>query len=132
MRYAAALLMTAMLLVGCGGEPESTTVEGKVTFSGQPVVGLINFQPPQGKPLGGEVNADGSYKFQLPPGEYKVRIQPDMSQTGPKEGEPVSQAAAPAKVIQPILPPKYAGFDTSELKATIGAESPQQLDFTLP
>ena len=46
-------------LAGCGGDGDGATVQGSVTFDGQPVEkGYINFFPADGKgrPAGGEIN----------------------------------------------------------------------------
>ncbi|HEX6961089.1 MAG TPA: hypothetical protein VF175_04430, partial [Lacipirellula sp.] len=63
------------LLFGCGGGEPVTEVHGTITFNGKPVTaGLINFQAEGGQPLGGEIQSDGTYRYELPPGEYQVRI----------------------------------------------------------
>jgi hypothetical protein len=125
----ALLLTIAALAVGCGeGGGDTTTVRGKVTYSGAPVTsGLINFQAAGAKPLGGEIGADGSYEFDLPPGEYTVRIDtPPPMPAGYKEGDPLPKLA-PRQV-----PEKYSLYDTSGLTVTVGTDSPQQQDFALP
>jgi hypothetical protein len=121
-------LVAGTLSVGCGGGPNTTTVQGKITYKGVPVTfGIINFQPAGGKPLGGEIMADGNYEFDLPPGEYQVRIDsPPEMPPGYKEGDP------PPKLGPRQLPANYANYATSGLTATVGTESPQQLDFSLP
>ena len=136
-RGAAALLplriLWLMLLLlaptsGCSEGVKTTTVKGSITFNKAPVTfGLINFKPSQGQPLGGEIKLDGTYQFELPAGEYQVRIDsPPKMPEGYKEGDPLPNL--PARQV----PPQYANFATSGLTATIGAQSPQQLDFALP
>ncbi len=117
------------LLPGCGRSAKTTTVTGNITFKGQPVSsGLINFQPAGGKTLGGPIKADGAYEFQLPPGEYKVRIDaPPAIPASYKEGDPLP------KLGPRLVPEKYADFNGSGLTASIKDQSePQSLDFPLP
>ncbi len=125
-----ALAAACLLLVGCGGE-SVTDVQGNITYNGKPVTfGLINFKPATGQPLGGAIQPNGTYSFELPPGEYQVRIEsPDPEMAGYKEGDP---PPTPGKQPQGQVPPEFANYDTSGLTATIGTDSPQQLDFTLP
>ena len=115
-------------LIGCGSNSGDTTVTGKITYKGNPVrTGVINFLAPGGRPLGGGIGTDGGYSFELPPGEYQVRIDttPSMPE-GWKEGDP------PPK-IQRQVPEKFANFSNSGLTLTVtGKESQQTADFKLP
>jgi hypothetical protein len=126
------------LLTGCGGE-STTTVQGTITFNDQPVTtGLINFMPSQGKPFGGAIQSDGTYSYDMPPGEYKVRIDsPPPTPAGLQEGSAVtsnapSPQAASGRPGQGQVPAQFASYDTSGLTLTVGSESPQQHDFKLP
>ena len=128
-RVVATGVLLGLPLVGCGGANETTTVRGMISAGGAPVThGLINFVAPEGRPLGGGVSPDGRYEFQLPPGEYKVRIDvPPAIPDGWKEGDP-----APKLGPRPV-PEKYASFATSGLSATVKDQSePQTIDFALP
>jgi hypothetical protein len=118
----------AALAPGCDDGVATTTVRGKISYNNNPVTfGVINFKAAEGQPLGGEINPDGSYQFELPLGDYQVRIDsPPQMPAGYKEGDPLPQL--PPRQA----PARYANFATSGLTATIGAESPQQLDFALP
>ncbi len=122
------IVSLAPLLFGCGGGPDTTTVRGKVTYKGAPVTyGLINFSTGSGQPIGGTIQPDGSYEYQLPPGEYRVRVDaPEKVPEAYKEGDP-QPPPSPR-----LVPEKFADFEASGLTATIGGESPQQLDFKLP
>jgi hypothetical protein len=126
-----------LLLSGCGGGEEVTTLQGKVTYKGQPVTaGLINFMVEGGRPQGGGIQSDGSYQFDLPPGDYKIRIDtPRPNAAGSAESSAVTgaaaqTAAAPASAV--TLPPEYAGFETSGLTVTVGSDSPQTHDIQIP
>lgn len=121
---APALALAALSLTGCGGD-SATTVHGKVTYKGQPVTsGLINFQLSGGKVYGGEIGSDGSYSYELPPGEYRVRIDAPGPRPPWKEGDPEP------KPTPRLAPEKYADYASSGLTATV-TDSSQQLDFPL-
>lgn len=116
-------------MAGCSGDgPETTAVQGKITIEGRPVThGLINFLAEGGRPVGGGIQPDGTYSFDIPPGQYRVRID-----AGPlipeswKEGEPMPNLGPR------LVPEKFASYEMSGLAASVGSESPQQLDFKLP
>lgn len=125
---ATVLATAAAMLLGCGGGASTTTVTGKISFEGKSAThGVINFVETGKRALGGPIAEDGTFKVELPPGEYQVRIEaPPRIPEGVKEGEPLPQ-------LEPrLIPAKYADFKSSGLKATIGEESPQQVDFALP
>lgn len=128
-----ALLSLLAISVGCGSSGSTTTVSGKITYNGRPVTtGLINFMVEGGRPLGGGIQPDGSFSFDLPPGNYKVRIDsPPPMAPGSVEGQPVAPTPA-GKPPQGQVPPKFANYDSSGLTLAVGADSPQQQDFTLP
>lgn len=123
----AAAAGACLLLSGCGQGAETTTVRGSVTYNGQPVTsGLINFMAEGARPLGGGVSPDGTYEFQLPPGEYKVRIDtPPAVPEGPQTTDAVQ--FGPRQV-----PEKYATYATSGLTATVNPGGEQTIDFALP
>lgn len=127
--------LLALVLPGCGKGPQTTAVEGKVSYKGSPITfGIINFQPATGQPLGGEIRSDGTYRFNLPPGEYKVRIDsPPQLPEGLKEGAQVQKGGVVAKAPVRLLPADYAQYGSSGLTATVKAQSEcQTIDFTLP
>ncbi len=109
--FALALLVT----VGCDQGPQLFEVRGTVQFRGQPVTyGVINFFPSDGgRALGGPLQSDGGYRFELPEGEYGVIINaPSPLPPGWKEGDPVPTG-------KPLVPPKYSRVRTSGLTATV-------------
>jgi len=135
---AIAILPALAMLAGCGGE-STTGVSGSVTFNGKPVTaGVINFLPSKGQPLGGALQPDGTFSFDLPPGEYKVRIDsPAPAAAGSQETSAVSSSIptpqpASGKPGEAQVPPQYASYETSGLTLTVGDESSQQHDFKLP
>lgn len=125
----AVLPLASVVLPGCSGAGDTTAVQGKVTYNGKSVTnGVINFRTQGAPPKGGVIKPDGTYSYDLPPGQYQVRIDtaPAMP-TGWKEGDP------PPKLPPRQVPEKYASYGTSGLTANItGEEDPQTVDFTLP
>jgi hypothetical protein len=119
-------LAVLILAVGCGGE-QVTTLSGAVTYKGKPVTsGLINFRSSDGKAtLGGPINSDGTYSFELPPGEYLVRIDAPGKMPPWEEGQPEPK---PGPREAPV---KYADYPSSGLKVTVSGDAPQQQDFEL-
>jgi hypothetical protein len=124
---AISVALGGLLLVGCGDGASTTTVQGKISYKGTPPVhGVINFAVAGQRPMGGFINPDGTFQVELPPGEYQVRIDsPPRIPDGVKEGDPLP------KLEPRLIPEKFADFESSGLTATIGSESPQQLDFLL-
>ena len=125
----ACAILLAAAAAGCSGDGPSTLVQGRVSFDGKPVAGgLINFQSAQGQPLGGPIQADGTFEFALPPGDYKVRIDtPGEVPPGWKEGDP------PPKLGPRQVPLRYARFSTSRLRLSVSGDvDTQQADFELP
>ena len=112
-RMLAVLLLAA--LSGCSSENgDAVVVRGAVTYGGAPVAGgLINFYPDTGKPRGGPLDADGTYEFELPPGEYRVAIrETTIVPPGWKEGDP-----PPEKTLG--VPEKYAQPGASGLTLSV-------------
>jgi hypothetical protein len=115
-----------LALAGCGGEA-TTTLSGNITYQGEPVPsGLINFRSADGtKTLGGAIESDGTYSFELPPGEYQVRIDAPGEMPPWQEGQPEPK---PGPRQAPI---KYADFSSSGLTVTVDSDGAQQQDFAL-
>ena len=115
----AASIAWAATCVGCGGSGLST-VEGKVTFEGEPVAeGSIVFEPADGigSAAGGLITG-GQYRLEgeagVPPGGKIVRITASR-----KTGNMVEPMPGARKVdeVLPYIPAKYN--QTSELTVDI-------------
>lgn len=130
MRRSAWALATALAaaLAGCGGEgiPKVGTlypVKGKVTLpDGKPLpeVKVIFSGPVTNNAVTG---SDGTFAFAgdsagLPAGDYKVYLE-------------VVKPKGSLKRPVDTFPQKYADEDTSDLKATVKAEGPNDFDFKL-
>jgi hypothetical protein len=85
-------------------------------------------------PATGAIGADGTFTLKTPsagdgavPGEYRVRIVPDDARLAPvKKGNAITRDLSKLP-----YPPKYLDADTSELVATIKAETNQLPPFKL-
>ena len=68
-------LFLLAVLVGCGGDDKGS-VEGTVTFDGQPVAsGTVTFVKTEGGLVReGAVITDGAFQAQVPPGRYKIEV----------------------------------------------------------
>lgn len=120
------VLLVCASMAGCGKSESGTKVRGKITYNGQPVTtGLINFLAAGSRPMGGAIQADGTYEFTLPAGEYQVRVDaPGQLQPAPAGQEPVMGPRA--------APEKFASFASSGLTASVVAQGePQTIDFDL-
>lgn len=124
-----AIAIAALTVAGCGGRSDTVTVVGRIAYDGAAVTsGVINFQPSHGQPLGGGISPEGTYSFELPPGEYRVRID-----APPPVPEDWKEGQLPPKLGPRLVPEKYSSFTSSGLTLTItGEEDPQTCDFQLP
>jgi hypothetical protein len=117
-RFAA--LLCCVALVGCGGS-SFPSVTGKVTLGGAPLSsGRLLFHPTTDGPLGtAQVQADGTFvahtgsQTGLPPGEYKVSVQPDISPMGP------------------MVPEQFRNPATTTLSVTVVDGSNPEFELTL-
>jgi len=120
--------LSLLACAGCGKESQTCTVSGAITFQGNPVTqGLINFMPENGRPEGGAIQADGTYRFELSPGKYLVRIDtPPSIPKGWKEGD------SPSLFGRRQIPMRYGSFQTSRLTLEIRPEESEKVaDYAL-
>ena len=124
------LLLTC---AGCGSD--LVTVEGKVTFDGQPVEkGSIVLEPAdgQGSTAGGEIK-DGEYVLSgdsaVQPGKKIVRITA-VRKTGRKlEAGPPSPPGTIVEEVERYIPPQYNRQSTLTCEVTAGGTN--EHDFPL-
>lgn len=117
-RSGAALCCIALL--GCGGS-SFPSVTGKVTLGGAPLSsGRLLFHPTTDGPLGtAQIQADGTFvahtgsQTGLPPGEYKVSVQPDLTPSGPMVPEQFKNPATTTLTV------KVVDGDNPEVELTL-------------
>lgn len=130
-------LFCLVLVVGCsagGRDEETATVEGKVTYKGDPVPEgsqLLFVNSSKGITMAFEVGADGSYSVpstaKLPSGPYSVAIGPKGEDDTGDDYESTmmgSPDAAPKKDTFPV-PEKFRSASTSEkeVELTVGSQT---------
>jgi hypothetical protein len=139
MRIARLNLLSAMcpiaaaltMYLGCSSD--QNTIEGAITFDGQPVErGSITFEPASGAgPSAGGTIENGRYKFDaegVTPGEMIVRIS-GVRPTGKKiEAGPPEPPGTLVDEVRPYIPAAYN--EQSTLKAQVKAGKVTQ-DFAL-
>lgn len=140
-----AALLTLVALAGC--DSSVSTVSGKVTYKGKPVVfGTVSVTGPDGMTRSGPIEPDGSFSVSgVGVGEGKVTVTslkpPDGSGGNAKRGgrdaggpdderDMQPEAAAPPEVVKnwfPI-PPKYGDPKQSGLTVQVGSGEPAVID----
>ncbi len=124
-----------LLLVGCGSGEPSGGVSGTVTYNSQPVNGATLFLYPANS--GGDakmtipVGQDGTFKSDVPVGDYKVVVQPNPGSSGfntkgmkPEELEKMKAQIEASKIPATIhIPPKYTKKESTDLTMTVGKGS---------
>jgi hypothetical protein len=129
------LLCTALLLLaGCGvpdRPPAVVAVSGKVVFpGGQPLPGgLITFHPKgPGKEAIAEIEKNGTFRLTswrkddgAMPGDYIVTVEPFTYKSGNPQQVPQGHR----------IPKPYWDEDTTQLRATVTAQGPNEFTFTV-
>lgn len=117
-----------IFVIGCGEGSNTFNVSGKVTYQGTAVEqGTINFRNAEGKLFGGGLQSGGEYEFDLPKGDYQVRIDaPAPMPVDWKEGDPLPTGT------KRLAPMRYANFDSSGLTTKVTEDaSSHSVDFEL-
>jgi hypothetical protein len=131
-----ALALTIPLAVGCGSG--SGTVNGKVTYKGQPLtMGTVTFMGTTGNPATAPINPDGTYKaVKVPLGQVKVGVAVPNTPAVPR-GRTMDPSkfggAKPPPEDGPkpvVIPTKYSSPDTSELSYDV-KKGDQTIDIDL-
>ncbi len=115
----AAVVLGTLVLVsglGCGSGDRPVSLQGKVTFQGQPVTeGTVQFNDEKtGHGAEVELGPAGSYQATLPAGTYAVVILPPLLNVESKNSPPDPQF----KKVRNI-PNKYRSTVTSGLTAAV-------------
>ncbi len=125
---AALLCITAGVAInfaGCQKSDGTIAVKGNVAFKGAPLnSGTLTFFPASGRAVGAAISS-GNYTAELAPGDYTVAISvaPELP-PGFKE----TDTPPPAKIV---LPETYTSRAKSTLKANVGQNQAEPIDFDL-
>ena len=120
LRFAALLVATLTLLVGCGGPTKKVvTVTGTVTYNGTPLkAGILKFQAPNGDYATGVIGPDGQFAItDVVPGEQKVAYMGGPMSSGGSDGT----AGNTSKAVS--VPAKFGDFETSGVTVTVSEKS---------
>lgn len=135
--------LSALLLVGlsgCGGEvsgqKDTASVQGTVTYQGQPLTtGTVFFVPAGGGPTAeGQIREDGTFELTTyeegdgaVPGQHGVMIhaEREMKAVLPEDEDPDNPPDPQ------LIPAKYSSVETSGLTATVTAEGENTVKFEL-
>lgn len=122
-RCGAAVLLVAILAVGCGGGPATGKLSGKVTVNGKPLPNGMIMLVVDGKANLIAGIQDGAYSIEkVPVGKASIGVretQPavDSPITKPEAGKPPITKTAPPP--SSMVPSKYERPETSGLSTTI-------------
>ncbi|MBA2116233.1 carboxypeptidase-like regulatory domain-containing protein [Bremerella alba] len=116
-----------LFLVGCGpAGPHMINVTGSVVLDGKPVQGgSISFEnTATGHAARGDIG-DGSYQLAVPPGDYKVAIEPSLVEIPSKNPN-----SPPTTRYSENIPRKYHSVRTTDLNASV-SDDQATFDFQL-
>jgi hypothetical protein len=119
------------LAIGCEDElpPAAYLIKGRVVYQQQPLSkGNIVFFD-SGEPAASTtLAADGSYEVRLVPGRYQVALS--ATQELPEGLSPMQQFEHVSKE-RPLVPTRYADYETSGLSAEVKTSDGNVQDFVL-
>jgi len=122
-------LCTASLLflLGCGSSgPHMIDVTGSVVMDGKPVQGgSISFENETTGHAARSDIGDGSFALAVPPGDYKVAIEPSTVEVPSKNPN-----SPPTTRYAENIPRKYHSVRTTDLSATV-SDDQTNFDFKL-
>ncbi len=145
-----AFLLALAVVIGCGsGHPETVPVSGVITYQGEPVVGAqVGFLAEgAARAAYGETDARGGFRLSTYGtndgaviGTHTVTVsKPEETVTGagmspddPDGGYAAAMAqAAQQPTVKGVLPEKYGSPNTSDLRAEVTREGPNEFTFPL-
>lgn len=115
------LILVMCISAGCGGSQDVAVVTGNVTFDDQLLDrGVVMFFPVEGEAvsLRTGIQPDGTYKLQVPQGEYKVtvnlfiEVDPALEPGDPGYQEPKS-----------LLPVQFSSVALTPLKINVNEQT---------
>jgi hypothetical protein len=132
MRRIVTVWLVALLLAGCGPKREASgTVSGTITYQGKPVNGAaLLLYGPTSHSADFTIPVDQEGKFSstdVPPGDYKVVVQPSAGSSGPSTRgmTPAQMAEMKGRLDEMKTPPtikvpsKYLDPKTSDLQMKV-------------
>ena len=129
-RYLWALLATATVAAGCSKTPEYVPIAGQVLYKDKPLTsGVVMFQPANGPPARGNIQADGTFQLTTTGkadgariGTNKVRI---ASRGAGKDN------AGEAALGSSQIPERYNDIATSGLTAEVKSAANEAFVFRI-
>ena len=156
LRFTTIALASTLFLAGCGagaavGEGVRQPVypvSGKITYNGKSVSDAVVTFSPRGKQRMAYARTDSEGKYQLTTyvendgaaaGDYQVLVVKDSPVAAPPvmhnpNFDPTKAAEKPtgeAPASRSLLPVKYASLKTTDLKATVKADGPNEIPLDL-
>jgi hypothetical protein len=124
-------VLALSVVVGCSDGPQRMPVKGTVNLDGQPLAtGSLLMTPLKSGPVAGCDIKDGQFEMSSErgpgPGDYRVEITA-YRPTGKKVYD--SDFNVSTEALEAIVPARYN--TASELKATVSAETENELTFDL-
>ncbi len=116
-----------LFMIGCGPSgPYRVTVTGQVSLDGKPVKGgSISFEnTATGHAARGDIG-DGSYEIAVPPGEYKIAVEPSLVEVPSRNPN-----SPPTTKYADNIPKKYHSIRTTDLSADV-SDDKASFDFEL-
>ncbi len=124
-RGCALVLMVVALvtLVGCSKTVKKVTINGTISYKGQPVrSGILQFVGTDGAYSAAVIQSDGTFIItDVIPGDVKVGVMEAPQGSGSSSGESKSEGTPKTPPVS--LPDKYRNPETSGLTYTITAET---------
>jgi len=139
------LLILAAVAVGCRseetallpGRSPTLPVRGKITLDGAPIEGatVLFFSEKLTITSYGKTDANGAYELTTyepgdgaPAGRYQVAVKKTEQKIVEKSDHP---ALPPKSKTSQLLPPQYADYQSSELKAVVAEGANNAFQFNL-
>jgi hypothetical protein len=120
-------------ITGCGGS--RAEVSGTVRYDGKPLsFGTIQFLGPDGIPCAGQIQPDGTFSVQVPPGAARVIVSCSQTPMNRSAAAPSADRGRPARLAfsgsVSLIPQRYADWNTSGLSVQVHSGKTTQ-DFAL-
>jgi hypothetical protein len=113
--------VVVVIVSGCTGKGKKVTINGTISYRGQPVPsGILRFVGPEGSHSAAVIQPDGTFIItDVVPGEVKVGVTQGPRGRGDSSGKGENKPKKPLV----LLPAKYLNPETSGVKYTIGSHT---------